>query len=66
MLRDVAKYWPAFKKWRYEEDAYKYLAKKIGDRNTSVFVDDEATNDEENFSGFSFKPDSVEVMKFSS
>ncbi len=65
-ITDVAKSWPAFNKWRYQKDGYKYLAKTLGDINTSVYVDDEATNDEENFSGFSFKPDTVEVMTFGS
>lgn len=65
-LSDVAKSWPAHHKWRYEKDGYEYLAKKLGDRTTSVYVDEEATNDEENFSSFSFKPDSVEIMKFGS
>jgi len=58
----VAKSWPAINKWRYQSDGYKYLAKKIGSKSTQVYVDEETTNDEENFSGFSFKPDSVEVM----
>ena len=63
-LKDVAKSWPAISKWRYQSDGYKYLAKKIGKHNSKVFVDADATNDEDNFSGFSFKPDSVEYMTF--
>ena len=63
-LKDVAKTWPALSKWRYQTDGYKYLAKKIGKHNSKVFVDEDATNDEDNFSGFSFKPDSVEYMQF--
>ena len=63
-LTEVAKSWPAFKNWRYEANGYGYLAKKLGDIEASVYVDAEATNDEENFSGCSFKADTVEVMGF--
>ena len=68
MLQDAAKSWPAYQKWRFETsgvEGYKYLQNKIGkNRETTVFVDHDATNDVENFSGYSFKPDTVEVMKF--
>jgi len=68
MLPDVAKSWPAYQKWRYDfggAEGYKYLQNKIGkNRETTVYVDSDATNDVENFSGYSFKPDTVEVMKF--
>ena len=63
-LKDVAKTWPALEKWRYQKDGYKYLAKKIGGHSTTVYVDEDATNEEDNFSAFSFKTDSVEIMKF--
>ena len=63
-LTDVAKTWPAFAKWRYETNAYQYLKSKAGDAQATVFVDDEVTNDQENFSGYSFRDDSIEVMSF--
>ena len=63
-ITDVAQSWPAYEKWRYEKNGYSYLQKKIGSMETTVYVDDEATNDQENFSGYSFKPDTTEVMNF--
>ena len=30
-LTEVAKSWPAFKKWRYESSGYSYLEDRLGD-----------------------------------
>ena len=65
-LADVAKSWPAFSSWRYSTDGYAHLKHALGDAQVTVYVDDEATNDSENFSGYSFKGDGVEVMGFGS
>ena len=44
-ITDVAKSWPALQKWPYEKNAYQYLKSKIGHLETTIFVDEEATND---------------------
>lgn len=54
-LNDVAKSWPAYNNWRYEIDGYSYLKGAMRDTSVTVYADDEATNDEENFSSYSFK-----------
>ena len=65
-LTDVAKSWPAYTKWRYETNSYQYLKGKVGAMETSVFVDEDVTNDQENFSGYSFSSETSEVMAFDS
>lgn len=68
-IPSLAQSWPAYENWRYErrtgKEGYEYLRNKIGKVKTNVYVDEDATNDEENFSSFSFKPDTVGRMGFS-
>ena len=61
-----AKEWAAIQKWKYENQGQEYLANKIMDTNVFVYVDPDATNNHEDFSGFSFKPDTKELMSYRS
>ena len=64
-LKDVVKSWPAFSKWPYESDGYRYIAGLLGSMETSVFIDEDATSSSEDFSSFSFKPETSVVKSFS-
>lgn len=64
VIKDGAKDWPAMNKWRYQNDGYAYLGQTLRSMPTSVYVDPDATSTIDDFSGFTFKEDSVEVMKF--
>lgn len=64
VIKDGAKDWPAMNKWRYQNDGYAYLGQTLRSLPTSVYVDPDATSTIDDFSGFTFKEDSVEVMKF--
>lgn len=61
-----AKEWNAIINWRYAKDGYQYLANKVGDTQVTVFVDPDATNNHEDFSGFSFKDSQSKVMSYKS
>ena len=61
-----SKEWPAIQKWRYSKDGYDYLAQKIADLQALVYVDADATNNHEDFSGYSFKKENQEIMSYKS
>ena len=63
-LAGVAKSWPAFSSWSYSTDGYAHLKQQLDGAQVNVYVDEDATNDAESFSAYSFNADGVEVMEF--
>ena len=63
-LQNVVRSWPAFEKWRYNVDGYGYLTKLFGNYETTVFIDEDATSNEEDFSSFTFKPETSVIKNF--
>lgn len=63
-LTNVVKAWPAFEKWSYATDGYKYLEKLFGDTDVTVYIDEDATSSDEDFSSFTFKPETSVIKPF--
>jgi hypothetical protein len=62
----MAKTWPAYEKWAYNNGGTEYLAKKLGDLKVRVFVDEDPKIDVESNEGYSFDKDDLRVMAFKS
>lgn len=65
-IKGGADEWIASNKWKYANGGNDYLADKIGELETTVYVDPDATNNFEDFSAYSFNKDKREVMKYKS
>ena len=65
VFNGLAKTWPAFKKWRYEQsDGYKYLANLINKKELEVFIDPEPEFESNEFDGYSFDKSFATKMQY--
>lgn len=67
LLASLAKTWPAFELWQYEEGGTEYLTSILGDTNVGVFIDvdpKKELNDDDLYQGFSFDADSTKSLPY--
>lgn len=58
----MAKTWPAFKKWNYQDAEFSNLQNRLGNNNVQVYFDEDPNIDTDNFEGSSFNPEYQTTM----